>query len=311
MNSQFLITAANGDIAEAIALVIRQEFPEAGVHAVDAEGGWPGVAIFDTVQKVPWAGEPGYQDALYAAAQKVGATVVIPTDENEIHRLATEPGAAADLPLLTIRNDLAIAFCDKLGTAEWLSNHGINGPKTVPLTEAKEEELPLIVKPRHGAGSMSVSIVRTASLLRGMQDEHGDKYVAQEYLPDSRSELTCALLRMNGDIRSLSLWRKLSGGRTVSARIVDEPEVDKLLIRIAEATDLQGAINVQLRMTSKGPMIFEINPRFSSTVRMRHLLGFKDLKWAIDALDGSSVPDFKPRTGASVYRLSREMIGPE
>ena len=37
------------------------------------------------------------------------------------------------------------------------------------------------------------------------------------------------------------------------------------------------AFNIQLRFKNGLPMIFEINPRFSSTVYARHILGFPDL----------------------------------
>ena len=40
--------------------------------------------------------------------------------------------------------------------------------------------------------------------------------------------------------------------------------------------DFFGPANFQLILTKKGPMIFEINPRFSSTVLMRNYLGFTD-----------------------------------
>ncbi len=304
---QFLVTAANGNIAEAIAGILREEFPYAGVHGVDAVGGWPGEAIFDSVQKIPWAADDDYPDALHQAARQVGATLIIPSNDREILRLSNEPAQAGELPLLILRADLARTFCDKLETAEWLKAHNFISPRTVALTQASELDLPLIVKPRLGSGSFNVSHVRTKSRLRGLQEEYGDDYVAQTYLPDVESEMTCALLRLNGDFRMIALQRKLGGDRTISAKVVDEPAVNDLLRGIAEAADLHGAINVQLRLTPEGPMIFEINPRFSSTVKMHHMLGFKDLVWAIKGLDGSALPEYKPQTGATVYRLSREI----
>jgi len=48
-------------------------------------------------------------------------------------------------------------------------------------------------------------------------------------------------------------------------------------------------MNVQLRLTDKGPRVFEINPRFSSTVLMRHRLGYCDVLWAMDEVEGRAV----------------------
>ena len=55
--------------------------------------------------------------------------------------------------------------------------------------------------------------------------------------------------------------------------------------------DLTGSINVQLRIQENIPKIFEINPRFSSTVLFRHLFGFEDLIWSIEDSMGYILSD--------------------
>ena len=55
--------------------------------------------------------------------------------------------------------------------------------------------------------------------------------------------------------------------------------------------NLNGSINIQLRLTKNGPRVFEINPRFSSTALMRHRIGFSDVLWAIDEAE-DKVIDF-------------------
>ena len=54
-----------------------------------------------------------------------------------------------------------------------------------------------------------------------------------------------------------------------------------ICLQIANEWNLKGSINIQLRLIDNKPIIFEINPRFSSTVYMRHKLGFKDLIWSL------------------------------
>jgi len=88
------------------------------------------------------------------------------------------------------------------------------------------------------------------------------------------------------------------------------PEIGELLEAIAIAANLEGPLNVQLRLTSEGPRVFEINPRFSGTVMMRHRLGFRDLVWTIEARRGVPPPPFDSRPGTRVFRLSREVVAP-
>jgi hypothetical protein len=53
----------------------------------------------------------------------------------------------------------------------------------------------------------------------------------------------------------------------------------------------------QLINTSKGACVFEINPRISSTVGMRNLIGFQDVIWLINEIDGKNVLKFNIDSG--------------
>tara|TARA_B100000315_G_scaffold259160_1_gene313932 strand:- start:444 stop:863 length:420 start_codon:yes stop_codon:yes gene_type:complete len=52
--------------------------------------------------------------------------------------------------------------------------------------------------------------------------------------------------------------------------------------RIAEAIDLIGSCNIQVRKSSDGVRLLEINPRFSSLGAARTICGFKDLDWSLN-----------------------------
>lgn len=115
--------------------------------------------------------------------------------------------------------------------------------------------------------------------------------------------MTCAVFRTaKGRTLVLPMERRLAGGLTVWMRVRYEKEVMKQCERIAEALNLTGPINVQLRLTEQGPRIFEINPRFSSTLYLRHILGFQDLLWAIDDLMGIDIQYLLPRQNAEAVR---------
>ena len=48
-------------------------------------------------------------------------------------------------------------------------------------------------------------------------------------------------------------------------------------------------MNIQFQLADEGPRVFEINPRFSSTVLMRHCIGFSDVLWTLEEAEGKSV----------------------
>ena len=308
MLRNILVTAANGEIAEAIARILADAFPEARRHGIDASGTWPGEASFETMALVPHADDPDYPSALLAASNGVAADIVIPCSEPEILRISWEDELAERLPLVMVRRELAQVFCDKLETARWLEQHELPTASTVPLLEATGEMLPLVVKPRIGSGSRGLTIVDNAQLLMGLQDALGNDAIAQTYLPEANAEFTCVAVRIRGQVRSLVLRRKLDAGRTIEAVVEEQPEIVRIVIGIAEAADLEGSINIQLRLHEGQPRVFEINPRFSSTVLMRHLIGFRDLEWTLAGLYGHSPPPFSPPINTVVYRLNREIV---
>ena len=72
---------------------------------------------------------------------------------------------------------------------------------------------------------------------------------------------------------------------------------------------LEGSINIQLRFRVDEPIIFEINPRFSSTILFRHLLGFKDLIWSIEDANNQQISNYiKPKKGAEFFKGFNEYI---
>ena len=85
--------------------------------------------------------------------------------------------------------------------------------------------------------------------------------------------------------------------------------ISQYVVMIAVSLNLQGRINVQLRYTACGPVTFEINPRFSSTVVFRHLLGFQDLLWSLYELKNIPLkPYTQVKENTRIYRAAREYI---
>ena len=300
-----LVTGANGDIAEAICGILREAFPDAKIDGADASGTRPGEGLFDHMKSLPRADSADFVPALTQLSEQMSYSLVIPTVEAELWVLAhTAQENLLGIPLLMVQAPLLRCFLDKLETANWLSAQGLQPPHTVPFDKADDLKLPIIVKPRQGRGSRGIEVVRTDRHLEFVKTQMPSNAIAQEYVGDDDNEYTCAVIRLDGQTRTLALKRRLAGGRTVFAEEVSDRKIDDMVIGVAEACDLDGAINVQLRMTVAGPKIFEINPRFSSTVMMRHRLGFQDLVWAVTGRLGN----YAPRPGRTVYRLSREMI---
>ena len=84
---RFLVTGANGDIAEAVAKVLNKTFPDSVIHGSDSSGLWPAKFYFKKVYKIPHASSYKYLD--YIDSIKNRYNLIIPTTEKEIFKLSS------------------------------------------------------------------------------------------------------------------------------------------------------------------------------------------------------------------------------
>lgn len=172
---------------------------------------------------------------------------------------------------------------DKLKTARFLEKENLPFPVTHDIaTVDKPERFPVVLKSKTGSGSSSVFVVKDDETFQSLKKQHPE-FIVQEFLEGDNGEFTCGVFRSSeGTVRTIILKRELMGGFSGYGEVIENAEIDKILTEIAERLQLVGSINVQLRLTAKGPVVFEINPRFSSTVRFRDLFGYKDVIWSIE-----------------------------
>lgn len=304
----FIVTGANGDIAISIAEVLRAKFPTAHLIGTDIEHNWPVYSIFDQFNLIPRADENSFVNSLYNLQSNFPGSIIIPTSEPELRFLAKTDQNLSHLNLLINNSEIILYFMDKLKSIEWLNSIGIPGPNTKHLKDATSDDLPVMVKPRFGSGSRGLEIIRDEAHLTFAKHHRNDDPVAQEFLAGVDEEYTCALLTLKVGYRAFIMRRLLKGDVTIRIQPVKNPEIETILMKIAESIPAHSFINVQLRLTNKGPMIFEINPRFSSTVKMRNLLDFPDLIWALELYQGMELSAAKPNYHAKVFRTYKEII---
>jgi carbamoyl-phosphate synthase large subunit len=215
----------------------------------------------------------------------------------------------AGIPVVIPNKEVFDVAIDKLATAEFLKSLGSTYPWTSLVSDSTPQELPCIVKSRGTGDKGGVEIVDESSVAYFTAKRAGN--IWQEYLEGD--EYTAGVYGcQSGEIRIIVFKRKLSGGMTgytMGGEVVDVPEITRVLTTLAKALKLKGSINVQLRLTKKGPVVFEINPRFSSTVVFRHKLGFTDLIWALEEKFGDPAsPYVPPKTGTKVYKGYTEYV---
>ncbi|MFK4500882.1 carbamoyl-phosphate synthase large subunit [Bradyrhizobium japonicum] len=306
-----LITGCAGDIALALARIAREAGAVRRLIGCDIHADHAGPAFFDVCEVAPRANDAAYLETLERIVKTHGVDVIVPMSEAELTVLLAAGllGAFAGVPVLAA-NQLAVETgLDKYATFNRLAAHGLGVPWTRIVGEAPPPTLPCILKRRRGQGSKDLRVVDTeAEVEIANQTRIGDLW--QELLLPDDQEYTCGLYRSRaGETRMIALRRRLQGGLTGTAVVADSTPFGPLLHGIADALQLNGSINVQLRLTADGPKVFEINPRFSSTVRFRDRLGFRDFIWSLLDSRGLTIGDYRaPSPGIRMYRCADEVI---
>lgn len=220
--------------------------------------------------------------------------------ENSIMGLI--PGSDYDLlPLAAVREDwLTRGICtvlssdvdlvqicrDKALTYQYLEKAGIPVPRSAwglsleqAVSWADINGYPVIIKPRGGFASRNVYLVDDEESLRFFYKRVPNP-ILQEYLNLSGSieEFTCAVFvdKQGLSVGTFMARRNLSAGATYRAEIKSWPEIEELLVSIGKALRPRGPINVQLRLTERGPVPFEINIRCSGTSAIRAYFGYNE-----------------------------------
>ena len=305
---KILVTGCGGDIGLAVGRILLDEKAADSVIGCDIQEDHAGKVFFDRCFVIERATAPNYIDTLLRLVKEEGIDLVIPTSEPELRTLcANDFFGRRELFLTANQKAMEIGF-DKYRTAEFLQKNGLPHPWTQIATDGRPQEFPCILKSRTGCGSKDVCILTEEQYHR--QKDYGEDDIFQELIAEDDAEYTCGVFRSSsGEVRSIILRRKLRGGLTGSGIVEVNPEIEQLLNALAMYLDLQGGINVQLRMRAGVPYVFEINPRFSSTVRFRHKLGFSDVIWSMQDRSRSIVDRYQaPAVGTRFYKIYEDVI---
>jgi carbamoyl-phosphate synthase large subunit len=305
-----LVTGIGGDIGLGVGRILKSAQVASKIVGCDIHDDHPGSMIFDACEVVKKASGPEYFTSMKQVIKRHGIDLIIPTVEPEMRFFAQEGifETLLGVPIIMANSKAVNTGFDKLQTAEFLRTSGLPYPWTLPVNTGPPPSLPCIIKDRFGAGSVDVCLVDKELVLSFMSSR--PSHIWQEYLAQDDDEFTCGIYRSAcNDIRHIAFRRRLKGGVTQSGEVVNNQIINQLLVNVAEALELRGSINVQLRLCERGPVVFEINPRFSSTVVFRHLLGFQDLIWSLQEKSGEMLSTYNPPSeGTKIYRGSKEYI---
>lgn len=304
-----LLTAVGGDIGFSVYKILREQNFINNLICSDISSNNPGAHICKIFEILPKASEDSYLTALENLVKKYSLDMIIPLSEAELryfskNRIRNILNAQI---LMASQKATEIGF-DKYATIQFLKNNRLSYPRTIKIKSGKKPySYPCIIKNPIGCGNKATFIAENEEDFNFYSAKFPG-YIAQQYI--SGDEYTCGVYRgRDKGIRTIIFKRELQGGITGHGALIHDARIETLLVKVAENLELYGSINVQLRMNDSGIYIFEINPRFSSTVLFRHKLNFKDLIWSIQDFCDEEIDKYEEEAKpVEFYRMYDEFI---
>lgn len=164
-------------------------------------------------------------------------------------------------------------------------------------SELVQSFFPMIIKPRLGGGSRSIYKIETFEDIGKYREIVPNPLLSEYLLPDDE-EYTAGTYRTTvNSVFVIIFKRKLKFGMTNSGHIVSDSVLVDFCKDVILKTNLRGANNIQFRLTSEGPKVLEINPRFSGTTGIRAHYGFNEIEMWINELKGYRLEEPKLKKG--------------
>jgi carbamoyl-phosphate synthase large subunit len=283
------------------------------LHMADMDPCAAGLYLVPAAQRllVPRGDDPRLLPELLGACRDRAIDLLIPTVDAELVPLAQ---ARVEFEQLGVNLALAPLDClrmcrDKHALLERLAP-SVPVPSCAlltPETAAAATGFPLFAKPRLGAGSRGIALIRDPADL-AMLPQDGS-YLLQEWLPGEEYSVDVYVRSDGRVIAAVPRERmKTDSGIAVTARTLHLPDVIEAAIRAAQAAGIRYVANIQFKRAQNGVCkLLEINPRFPGTLPLTAAAGVDIPALLVADMAGHPMPDqLLPFTERMVVRYWTE-----
>lgn len=316
---KILLTGAGGLMAHFILKALNASSLDLNAIGCDHDPKAAGLLRTHVGYVVPSAKEEAYIPKIIDICKREGVQLIFVHGAIERHVLAqnrdfifSETGAF----VVTPPDEVLLQLEDKWELTRYLERRGFAFPYSVlPHDEPGLQQFidkfpfPYVVKDRFGWGSRGIGIAKDRRDLEYFLATIPNP-VIQEYLGRSDEEYTVGVFVERGGkaVASIVMKRELGFGLTMKAEVITNSEIGAYCEKVVEGSGCVGPTNVQLRMTERGPVVFEINARFSTTTSARCHFGYNEAELSVRSFVFQEEILQPKIRGGSFVRVMEEVI---
>lgn len=242
-----------------------------------------GLTFADKSYVLPAAVDDSFIDTIKSIIIKEKVDVFIPLVDEEILKTYTLKDEFPGLMILLPTCDFAKMALDKWLLIKKFQEYELPFPKTyLAIEEPHGLSYPFIVKPRTGRGSRNVACLESPEQLSAYKMLFNlacDKILLQEKIEGKEFTVSVVVDKNNCLLAVVPKEIIYKKGVTIAAVTRKNEAIYKLCCEITTKLKPKGPFNVQLILRSDGvPMVFEINPRYSTTIALTMEAGVNEIE---------------------------------
>lgn len=284
---RILVTGIAGDIGSSVVKILAEYSSKEIIVGIDLFKYSAEIASVDFFYKaIPVSDYNNYKNHIVELISLHKINFIIPTTEKEISFFSDNRDFFSSLNVLLLihSSNMINTFEEQLNTIKTLEKIGLKTPKIISITD-DNFNYPVIFKTDKSSGGKGVFILENQDDFNYYTKKYPEG-IAQEIIGDIDNEFTLTIFSNNKKSHYICFRRYLGyDGMSKFVELHDDISIKSISTQLLNNMNFIGSINVQLRRNKDLEyIIFEINPRLSSTLSFKHFFGFKDLIWWIESL---------------------------
>lgn len=271
----------------------------------------PALYRADKYYIVPRMEEPGYLPLIMEICRNEDINAVLPLQENELVLIAENSSLFLNERILPIISnaDLVNLCRDKLSFYNCMFDEGIPVVTTYTIEQANEavqkHGLPLFMKPRFGAGSVSSHVINYEAEIQSIVRNENEDFILQPYIEGTEYGINAYVDFVSGKLTELFVLKKIrmrAGETEKSVSIHNEP-ITKIVKQVCNTLAFRGPIDIDILEKDGNYFILEINPRFGGAYPHTHNCGVNFIKLLAKNSSGKENPRFRMDYEAGIVAL--------
>jgi carbamoyl-phosphate synthase large subunit len=252
------------------------------VVTADAIATSAGFSFADRSYVIPWGVDDAFVPAIREIVAREKPDFIVPLVDEEIPKVhAYVRAEAPHIQVIAPSPEFCDLVLDKWSMAEMMTSRKLSVARTWLASDAGAATYPAIVKPRQGRGSRGLAFLEgPQDLVRYLADapKSADHYIVQERLQGTEFT-TSVVVALDGTFLTVVPKEAVDKrGITHVGTTRWVPEIDRLCRQIADELAPRGPFNVQLILgADRVPRVFEINPRYSTTMALTLAAGVNEV----------------------------------